>query len=379
MIERRGWTTGRWVVAGFAIATFVGSLYGAQRAILRYAREQPLALLETVGVQMVPWYAWVVLLPAVLWVCRRTSMDPSERMIGIVRQAAYGVGFAALHVALCVVPIGVLSHWTTVNLPVWIGWQQLALNRGVLSWTEYVMIAAIIHVVLLQARVGERDLQAASLRAQLGDAELRALRMQLEPHFLFNTLNAIHAYVRAAPETAESMLGHLSAVLRRVLEGRAQALTPLSDELDLVRRYLAIHEVRFGARLHTGVTSDPRALSVVVPTLILQPLVENAIAHGVSKRPGPVRVEIDVRWRDDHVEIVLIDGVVIGESEKSAGHMVITTSGLGVGLENTKQRLAYHYGPRATLTIRVHDHETCLTLRLPIVPLPPNDTHAHGH
>jgi two-component system, LytTR family, sensor kinase len=250
------WPAGRVLALSLTVATSVGGLYGIQRLILRYAKDQPLLPLETVGVQLVPWLVWALLVPGIVRLCTRLPLARKgvARVLGVY--ALIGTAMALLHTALCVVPLGLLTGWSVVSWPPIIGFTQLLVNRGVASWTEFALIVAIIQTALgvQQARVRERT--ESALRSQLTDAELRALRMQLEPHFLFNTLNAIHAHVRDTPEVAEAMLGDLSGVLRSVLASDAHPDRPLREELELARGLLRIHEIRFGSRLTVSVRSD---------------------------------------------------------------------------------------------------------------------------
>jgi two-component system, LytTR family, sensor kinase len=183
--------------------------------------------------------------------------------------------------------------------------------------------------------------------------------MQLEPHFLFNTLNAIHAHVRSAPALAEEMLGHLGSVLRAVLSTNAAPERPLRDELTLVRDLLRIHEVRFGARLQVVVESTAEADSAIVPSLLLQPLVENSIVHGASRRPGPVAVRVSA-----HVDGSLLHVTV---EDSGAAHLPAagTESGHRIGLANTTQRLHHHFGTDATLRLDVQEARTLVRLVLP--------------
>ncbi len=136
----------------------------------------------------------------------------------------------------------------------------------------------------LEAERAGLEADRAELTRQLTDARLSALRMQLNPHFLFNALNAVSAYVERDPERAQTMLAQLAALLRRVLDGDARPEVPLAEELALLRDYLAIQQARFGDTLAVEEDVDPDALDVPVPPLLLQPLVENAVEHGVGRR-----------------------------------------------------------------------------------------------
>jgi two-component system, LytTR family, sensor kinase len=195
--------------------------------------------------------------------------------------------------------------------------------------------------ILLQA-------QAAQLQAQLADARLAALRTQLNPHFLFNTLHAVSALVERDPRGVRRMIARLSELLRTTLDGADEQEVPLGQELTFTHRYLEIMQIRFQGRLAIQSQIEPGALDALVPNLILQPLVENAIKHGVSKIDEEGRIEIHARRDGERLLLSVRDnGPRIGETELRGGE--------GVGLRNTRQRLAELYGSEQSFTLRAAD------------------------
>jgi len=202
----------------------------------------------------------------------------------------------------------------------------------------YATIASVGYVIQVSVRLGEEE----ALRAK---AELKVLRAQLNPHFLFNTLNHIVMQLRSREvDAAERMLLSLSDLLRDVLRERAQ-LIPLRDEVRMVERYLEIERERFGDRLEVEVTFEPRALDALVPSLILQPLLENAMRHGVSATDGHCRVRVSAR----------ADGGRLLIEVRDAGPGIVSqepTAPAGVGLTNTAERLRYLYGADHSFTRR---------------------------
>jgi LytS/YehU family sensor histidine kinase len=199
---------------------------------------------------------------------------------------------------------------------------------------------------------------AAQLRAQLAEARLDALRMQLDPHFLFNTLHAISSLVERDPRGVRRMISRLSELLRHTIEGPNEQETTLREELDLLRRYLEIMEVRFQGRLEISTDVQERALDALLPNLILQPIVENAIKHGVNKIEGTGRIAL--RGRIDGGELVL--------SVENNAPLTEAGPGTGVGLSNTRARLAHLYGDEQRFELRGVDGVTPTTIaeiRLP--------------
>lgn len=195
------------------------------------------------------------------------------------------------------------------------------------------LLSAMVHYLIIafeSARAAER----AALEAQVGarEAELRALRAQLHPHFLFNSLNSISALVVADPEAARGMCEGLGDFYRRTLALGARARVPLADELALTERYLAIERVRFGERLATERDVTPEAARCTVPPLLLQPLVENAVKHGVSERLEGGTVRIEARVAEGYL-IVAVENPVDDDAPDGG------RKGEGMGLENVKRRL----------------------------------------
>jgi two-component system LytT family sensor kinase len=220
---------------------------------------------------------------------------------------------------------------------------------------------AVLHAVLYQRRLRDRELAAARLAGRLSEAELLALKSQLQPHFLFNTLNAVAAYVRSEPEVAEAMLTRLCALLRLVLESSGQQEVAFARELEAARHYLAIHQVRFGERLSVAIEADPELDEVLVPAMLLQPLVENAVVHGVAAVPGPGGIELEARRREDRLCLR-----VCNHSEGRVMHG--RGRGSGLGLANTRARLEQLYGPAHRLELVTGEHGAELSLEIPLRP-----------
>src|SRR5205085_1316835 len=147
----------------------------------------------------------------------------------------------------------------------------------------------------------ERQRESIALHAQLADARLDALRAQINPHFLFNTLNAIAALVERDPAGVRRMIARLGELLRHTIDSRGAAMVPLRDEIEFLQRYIEIMEIRFRGRLRVDMRLDPATLEVRVPSLILQPIVENALEHGASRAVGEGLIEIASRRNGDHI------------------------------------------------------------------------------
>ena len=227
-----------------------------------------------------------------------------------------------------VLPGGAFSTRVRVNLPI------------------YWIIVSVAHALLFYRRSQERERKAFELAAGLAQANLQALRMQLQPHFLFNTLNAISTLVHRDARAADEMIGNLSDFLRLTLETADQQEVPLRQELDFLDRYLSIEQVRFGDRLRVTREIAPEVLSALLPSLILQPLVENAIRHGLEPSRQAGLLTITASRQGQALRLVVRDNGVGLESKSSAN------SREGIGLANTRARLRELYGDAAGLELK---------------------------
>lgn len=204
----------------------------------------------------------------------------------------------------------------------------------------FVLAAGYAREYFLRDR--DREAQAARLQAQLAEAQLDALRMQLNPHFLFNTLHAISALVERDPAGVRRMIARLSELLRHTTDSSARDLIPLRDELDFLRRYVEIMEIRFQGRLRTTIDVPPDVLDVLVPNLILQPIVENALEHGASRAAGMGEIAISGRREGPNLVLTVRDNGPGVDDVKRRN---------GIGLTNTRARLAQLYGHDAGIEL----------------------------
>lgn len=203
-------------------------------------------------------------------------------------------------------------------------------------------------------RSQQRERQAAELEARLAHAKLQALRMQINPHFLFNTLNAVSTLLYVNPKAADEMIGDLSELLRRCLDGMDEQEIQLGRELQFINAYIGIEKKRFGERLHMEQDVPPELLTALVPVLILQPLVENAIRHGIEPQRSPGSISILAQRNGDDLRLVVQDngrGPVNG-TNVSPRH--------GIGLANTRERLQELYGPEQRLSFGPAEPRGCV-------------------
>jgi len=239
--------------------------------------------------------------------------------------------------------LGWLLHRYPAIGPLWPAYLSWTLITTPFSVLMYFGVLGCVYAFSYFAQVQEREAYAARLTAQLADARLGALRMQLNPHFLFNSLNALSVLVREQNITGSlRMLEMLSDVLRQVLSADQRQQILLADELKFLEQYLAIEQVRFSDRLRVNWNIDERARLAYIPSFLLQPLVENAIKHGIAKKADAGRIEITAQVLADSLEL----------SVRDDGVGLKSTYAEGVGLSNTRERLRTLYGDDGTLTMK---------------------------
>jgi len=210
-------------------------------------------------------------------------------------------------------------------------------NRFGIEILIYGFVFASTGIIQFRFRAQREAIRSLDLERQLSAAHLQALQMQLEPHFLFNTLNAITTLVELGrQQQAAEMLSHLNAILKTTLQRTAPEKVPLAQELEIVENYLAIEQVRFADRLRLDLRVDPGALDALIPCFLLQPIVENAIRHGIAHCENEGLIETLARREGASLHLLVRDsGSSPSEQLQSAGH--------GIGLKNTRARLAHFY------------------------------------
>jgi two-component system, LytTR family, sensor kinase len=286
-------------------------------------------------------WLWAALTPGIFWLVSRLGLERRALLGRILLMIVIGVGLSiVVYFALSTVRDAIIPTPPRRRMPLSFG-AEIARFRFLPQLLYYFAVVAAGFARDAFLRAQQQQAHAARLQTQLAEARLDALRMQVNPHFLFNTLHAISALVERNPAGVRKMIARLSELLRHTTDAHATQEVPLRDELDLLRRYLEIMEIRFQGRLTIDQRIDPRATDALVPNLILQPIVENALEHGVSRAKGEGRVEIAAERRGDELVLTVRDnGPGLDESTRS-----------GVGLTNTRARLAELYGERGTLDL----------------------------
>jgi two-component system, LytTR family, sensor kinase len=362
-MTRQGWRKAAIIVGGW---TLVALFLFTKNLAARMLRQDPSPWIDILLAWLIGSYASAALTPAVLWLGERFPFGRE-----------HWVAPFAIHLAGSVV-FAVAQLWLEAVFTAWTGVVSFPVAQSVRTYMP-VLLALGLHgsvlcywlIIGLQAlwrfhessRRHEREAlelmaRASALETQVVQARLGALKMQLQPHFLFNTLNAVVSLVRARRgREAEDTLAHLSDLLRWVLDDSEQQEVALARELEYVRLYLAVERVRFSDRLHIDMRIAPDALDAAVPHLCLQPIVENAIRHGIEASAAAGELVIGARRVGTMLELVVEDD---GPGFRNPRQPV------GIGLANTRLRLAELYGDRASLTLaNALDGGAIVTLTLP--------------
>ena len=319
-----------------AACTLLALLFSSQ-ALIYYANAgNRISSWRIIVPALVDWYLWAALTPLIVRIARRWPLV-SARSLAVHVPAS--VAIAVLKLAMRA-GIGRLARPLQT-----MGLGSLLLGQLHLNLIAYWVIAGLTHAFDYYRKYRDRELRASQLEARLAQAQLEALRVQLHPHFLFNTLHAISALVRKDPDGAERTIAELSDLLRMTLDNVGRETLPVKDELEFVDRYLSIQQTRFGSRLRVRRDVDARALDALVPTQILQPLVENAIWHGIAPRASGGAIAIAVKRRNGWLTLQVRDD---GPGLPAGGASAVS---YGVGLTNTRARLHELYGAEASLRL----------------------------
>jgi hypothetical protein len=345
-------------------ATVLGAGAAAWLYIIGSTGREPAPFLRTVAFVLPFWYLWALYVPLVVWMSRH---HPIERGRVVWRSSTH-VGLALLmsfvHTAtrfglqpgLRDAMEGDSVRAAAVDPLLTLAVLELPFHLFI-----YGAVLGVTYVISYYRRLRERELVATRLSAQLAQAQMQALRMQLNPHFLFNALNSIAMLVRdARRDTAVDTLEGLSDLLRYVLEDSADQEVRLEREIEFIRRYLAIEQIRFQDRLAVQIDAGNDTLEALVPNLVLQPIVENAIRHGMAAPVAASGVTVTARAEASSLRLgVLDDGP--GLSGTPARR-----SGAGLGISNTRKRLAQLYGDSASLEVNERSPRgTAVTITLP--------------
>ncbi len=339
----------RLILGAGAIALCIASILAIAAAITCH----------TAGAQLAHGLSWVpsLLYGAVLWLWwagvaylvwnagRRNPALFHASISNLSIQLLFGITTSALH-------LGSLHFATRFMGRLWPQWHIarfdtltfFEIGRFSLDFLTYALVWSACAIIHMQIAAQQEAFHSLELQQQLSAAKLHALQMQLQPHFLFNTLNAITTLVRLGRQKeADEMLSHLNAILKATLGTATPEKIPLAQELETIDSYLAIEQARFTSRLRVEMRVDPAALDGLVPCFLLQPIIENAIRHGIGRREKDGMIQTSVSRSGNRLHLRVLDNGPGTHGKPASGH--------GIGLKNTRERLAHFYQDHYDLTI----------------------------
>lgn len=316
------------------------------------------------------WLPWCALGPALVWWMRRYPITPPRWGRDVLRYLLVFLIASLVHLAV----IAYRYHYAVAphskEMAAYAGWQHMGhflIGDAVLLFDAilFMVFVASFNLARFFAELQNQTLHAERLQSSLQQAQLQTLQMQVNPHFLFNTLNAISVLVRKQDcSQAETMLHQLAGFFRRSLSAGDRPLVTLADEIDSISHYLALESLRFGSRLRIVQQHDAAALACAVPPLILQPLIENALRHGLAHKENGASLHLDSRCAGAQLILrVRDDGAGCDFSSPQVQD--------GIGLKNVRERLRLHFADRASLhAAGTPGAGVTITLRLPVTTVP---------
>jgi len=330
------------LLLALAASTAIGVAAAGQIAFLTRAEAHPISFARGLAIEFPIWWYWALTTPVVLAAGRRFPLAGGIPRRVLPVHLALMLGLFLLH-AVVLTLVNLLQPPNGAPPPTFGAvFVESAFNRSIFDVLVYVTILGLGYAWDYHGRLQDRAMHTARLEAELAHAELQALKMQMHPHFLFNTLNTAAVLTEENPAAAKEVLGLLADLLRATLDQSGVQEIRLSEELLLLETYLTIERTRFPDRLSVEFQIDATVTDVWVPNLVLQPLVENAVRYAIAPRALPGRIAVGARRSGDRLVLTVTDdgpGITPGRN------------GSGLGLSNTRARLERLYGTAGRLEL----------------------------
>jgi two-component system LytT family sensor kinase len=349
----------------FVIATAFGVSSACQGYWLGRVKHEPAVpheILWLLALNLLYWYIPALLAPIIMAWATREPLSRKKWPVQVLVHGASALAYSVIHTAVMMALRATLLAQTGLpeHFPGW--WDYtLAAYLNQLDWLlmTYLFLVGLAHALAYRRESEARALKSAQLETRLVEAQLQALQRQLHPHFLFNTLNTISGLIRTDAEAADVMIDRLGDLLRMTLHTSSTQEVTLKDELDVLLKYLEIEQTRFGDRLRVTMNIQPETLDAQVPNLLLQPLVENAIRHGIAPNARPGWIAIHTERSAAQLTIHIRDS---GNGLPPERLMALNR---GVGLENTRARLEHLYPAAFQFAFSNLERGFCVTVRIP--------------
>lgn len=344
------------------VATVATLFFTAVNIAMGVVEHEPIAIEHRLIWQGAKFYLWAAFAPVVIALARRHAIERRNW----IRPVLFHL-FAAVACSLVITSMFLtVLLWWPVSRQMFSSLLDAVESASIaFSWSVLIYWAILLATNALDNyhRYRSEQLRSSQLQAQLAEAQLRTLRMQLQPHFLFNTLHSLSDLVLEDARSAVRMIAKLGDFLRLTIEAPGEQIIPLRQELEFARSYLEIEQIRFHDRLEVVIAAEPPTYAAHVPNLLLQPIVENAVRHGAAARVGAGKIAIKARRNSNQLQITIQDN---GPGLRSHGGK----KGEGVGLANTRARLRQLYGEEQSLELASSDADdggTVVLLKIPFV------------
>jgi two-component system, LytTR family, sensor kinase len=350
----------------FVIATAFGisstfQAYWMDR-LAPHAHPMQYAIARLLALNLVYWYIPALLAPIIMAFALRHPIDRVHWPRQIAIHVAGALSYSVVHTAV-MMAMRALLMWISGRAPDFPGWRTFTLLSYLtqLDWLlmTYLFLIGLAYALAYRRESEARALNASQLETRLVEAQLQSLQRQLHPHFLFNTLNTISGLIRTDPDGADVMIDRLGDLLRMTLHKSGIQEVSLKEELEVLQKYVEIERTRFGNRLNVEMHVQPETLDAQVPSLVLQPLVENAIRHGIAPNARPGWIAVYAERAAGELVLQIRDS---GDGLPPDRLMALNR---GVGLDNTRARLAHLYRERYEFTFSNLERGFCVTIRIP--------------
>jgi two-component system LytT family sensor kinase len=348
----------------FLIATVFGvssTIQAYSIRVLEDGNTSVQSVLPLLGLNLVYWYVPALLAPTIMAVALRYRLGRVRWSTQVAVHLAGVVLYSIVHTSVLLATRWVLFQENRpVTYPTFWNYARLTylMQLDFLLMT-YLFVVGLAHALAYQRESESRALDAAHLETRLVEAQLQALQRQLHPHFLFNTLNTISGLMRSNIEAADQMIDRLGDLLRMTLHTSGTQEVALKRELDVLQKYLEIEQTRFGNRLQVTMRIDPDTLDAQVPNLLLQPLVENAVRHGIAPHVRPGSIAIQATRDASRLKIEIVDSGAGLPPDR------LIALNRGVGLDNTRARLEHLYPSAHRFAFSNLDDGFCVTVVIP--------------
>lgn len=349
----RSWRWKEWLII-FGASTGIGLLFVFQNYVGMSQESNQYHWSELLGGLLSYWYVWALLFPFIVWLARHFPLEAGPTGRSLRWHIPAFIFVPVLHIAI----YALFLHAVDGDERPYLKTSIMLMKSGLFfRYLTYAFLLATSYSIDYYRHFRERELRTSRLEAKLAEAQLQSLRNQIHPHFLFNTLNAISSLMHKNVEAADEAISRLADLLRATLEANGAQEVTLRQELGLLEQYIEIEKLRLGERLVVAIQVEPDAYVAMVPNLLLQPIVENAIRYGVATQSRTGTVTVAARCTGNGLEIqVSDDGPGLPESFEE-----------GIGIGNTRARLRQLYGMNQSfLMTEGSSGGLCVTLQIPL-------------